>query len=77
MHELSDVAGLAPYAARLLACRGEALSQILEHEHGPDCDLIIMSRQGEVPLLEQVFLGSVTKQVLARSRADVLVCTGE
>ena len=77
MHELSDGAGLSPHSARLLACHGEALHQILEQERERKCDLIIMGRHGEAPLLEQVFLGSVTKQVLAQSRADVLVATGE
>lgn len=77
MHELSAAAGLAPHAARLLVRHGEALPQILEQERERKCDLIVMGRHGEAPLLEQVFLGSVTKQVLAQSRADVLVAAGE
>lgn len=74
---VSDAAGLARHSARLLALRGEALPQNPEQERVRKCDLIIMGRRGEVPLLEQVFLGSVTKQVLAQSRADVLVAKGE
>lgn len=77
MLELSDAAGLAQHSARLLALHGAALPQILEQEQECKCDLIVMGRRGEVPLLEQVFLGSVTKQVLAQSHADVLVTMGE
>lgn len=73
LHEVSDAAGLAPHAVRLLACHGTPLDQILEQEHTRHCDLIVMGRQGEAPLLERLLMGSVTKQVLAMSRADVLV----
>lgn len=73
LHGLSDAAGLAPHAARLLACHGTPLDQILEQERIRHCDLIVMGRQGEAPLLERLLVGSVTKQVLAMSRADVLV----
>lgn len=73
LHELSDAAGLAPHAARLVACHGKPLHQILEQEEDRHCDLIVMGRHGEAPLLERIFLGSVTKQVLSLSRSDVLV----
>lgn len=73
LRELTDTAGLAPHAVRLLACHGEILHQILEQAETRHCDLIVMGRHGEAPLLERVFLGSVTKEVLALSRADVLV----
>jgi nucleotide-binding universal stress UspA family protein len=73
LHELTDAAGLAPHAVRLLACHGEVLHQILEQEEIRHCDLIAMGRHGEAPLLERVFLGSVTKEVLALSQVDVLV----
>lgn len=77
MHELSDAAGMARHSARLLAQHGEALHQILEQSQERQCDLIVIGQHGEAPLLEQVFLGSVTKQVLAQSRSDVLVATRE
>lgn len=73
LHELSDAAGLAPRAARLLARHGTPLHQILEQEENRHCDLIVMGRHGDAPLLERLFLGSVTKQVLTMSRADFLV----
>ncbi|GAB3554661.1 universal stress protein [Arthrobacter tumbae] len=76
LYELSEAAGLAPRAVRLLACHGTALEQILEQERTRYCDLIVMGHHGEAPLLERVFLGSVTKQVLALSEADVLVVPG-
>ena len=72
LRELTDAAGLAPHAVRLLACHGEVLHQILEQEETRHCDLIVMGGQGEPPLLERVFLGSVTKEVLVLSRVDVL-----
>jgi len=77
LHELSDAAGLAPHAARLLACHGTALHQILEQEKNRHCDLVGMGRHGEAPLLERIFLGSVTKQVLSLSRSDVLVTSAQ
>lgn len=77
LHELSDAAGLARHAARLLACHGTPLHQILEQEKNRNCDLIVVGRHGEAPLLERLFLGSVTKQVLTMSRADVLVSPAE
>lgn len=77
LHELSKAAGLAPYAARLLACHGTPLHQILKQEENRHCDLIVMGRHGEAPLLERLFLGSVTKQVLTMSRADVLVTSAQ
>jgi nucleotide-binding universal stress UspA family protein len=73
LHELSDAAGLAPHTARLLPCHGTALHQILEEEKTRHCDLIVIGRHGEADLLERLFLGSVTKQVLTMSRADILV----
>lgn len=76
LHQLSDEAGLAPHDARLLACHGSPLQQILEQKEKRHCDLIVMGRHGEASLLERLFLGSVTKQVLSMSRADVLVSGG-
>jgi nucleotide-binding universal stress UspA family protein len=55
-----------------LVCHGEVLHLILEQEETRHCDLIVMGRHGEAPLLERVFLGSVTKEVLALSQANVL-----
>ena len=42
LHELTDTAGLAPHAVRLLAFHGEVLHQILEQEETRHCDLIAM-----------------------------------
>jgi nucleotide-binding universal stress UspA family protein len=73
LHDLTDTAGPAPHAVRLLVCHGEVLHQILEQEETRHCDLIVIGRDGEAPLMKRVFLGSVTKEVLALSRVDVLV----
>lgn len=72
LRTLSQAAGLAPHAVRLLPCHGTA-RQILDQEARRCCDLIVMGHHGEEPLLERVFLGSVTQDVLSLSRADVLV----
>jgi len=37
-----------------------------------DCDLIVLGKHGE-SMVEELLLGSVTKQVLAESQGDVLV----
>ncbi|GAA1108303.1 universal stress protein [Arthrobacter flavus] len=73
MRKLLDTARVAGQVSELVVVHGEALPQILELEKTRRCDLIIIGRRGTVPLLEQVFLGSVAKQVLALSRADVLI----
>ncbi len=46
---------------------------ILEQEQEQDCDLIVVGKHGS-GMLEELLLGRVTKQVLALSSADVLVC---
>ncbi len=74
---LTMAAGLPEHAARLVALRGPVLQRILELEKERTCDLIVMGRHGETTPLERVFLASVTKQVLAQSRADVLISAGE
>jgi nucleotide-binding universal stress UspA family protein len=51
---------------------GEPAAQILEHEVAHQCDLIVVGRH-HPSIAERMLLGSVTKQVLAGSQADVLV----
>jgi nucleotide-binding universal stress UspA family protein len=45
---------------------------VLEQEQEDDCDLIVIGKLGK-SRLEDYFLGSVTRRVLADSQADVLV----
>ncbi|HEY0720477.1 MAG TPA: universal stress protein [Gammaproteobacteria bacterium] len=72
MHQLADVAGLAPESFTLLAQRGEPWLNILEQEQEFDIDLIVLGKHG-TGRIEELLLGSVTKHVLAQSRCDVLI----
>jgi len=51
---------------------GNAVQCILEFEQELDCDLIAIGKQGESKF-EELLIGSVTKHVLSRSQADVLI----
>jgi len=51
---------------------GDANRRILTEEETRDCDLIVMGKHG-TNFAEELLLGSVTMQVLAESRSDVLV----
>ena len=73
MNELVARAGLDENRVRRIVVHGEATTQILEQEQEQDCDLIVIGKRGH-GLLGEMLLGSVTKHVLARSSADVLVC---
>jgi len=73
MNELVARAGLDENRVRRIVVHGEATMQILEQEQEQDCDLIVIGKRGH-GLLGEMLLGSVTKHVLARSTADVLVC---
>lgn len=72
MGELLAAAGLGPQSARRLVLHGDPWRNIVEQEQKQDCDLIVMGRCGE-GMLEDFFLGSVTKRVLTDCRGDVLV----
>ena len=73
MNELVGRAGVDENRVRRIVVHGEATTQILEQEQEQDCDLIVIGKRGH-GLLGEMLLGSVTKHVLARSAADVLVC---
>jgi nucleotide-binding universal stress UspA family protein len=69
---LCEEAALSPQESRQIVVHGDPALRIIEQEQEQDCDLIVMGKHGE-SLLEQLLLGSVTRQVLARSQGDVLV----
>lgn len=60
----------AAHFTRVLA-HGPASLRILEHEQTTDADLIVMGKRG-LSMIEEMLLGSVTQQVLARASSDVL-----
>lgn len=72
LHALRDEAGLASYCSSVVVLHGNPTLRIIEQEQELDCDLIVMGKHGQ-NLLEELLLGSVTKQVLAESQGDVLV----
>jgi len=61
---------------RALILHGGAVARILEQEQEDDCDLIVVGARRE-SRIEDFFLGSVTRRVLAESQADVLVVPAE
>lgn len=72
LHALCDEAGLPPAVARPLVMHGNPVLRVLEQEQEQDADLIVVGKHGE-SALESLFLGSVTRELLARSQGDVLV----
>lgn len=72
LQTLRDEAGLSPQLTRLSVLHGEPSLRIIEQEQEQDCDLIVMGRYGE-RVIEELLLGSVTRQVLTWSQCDVLV----
>lgn len=74
MVELIVSAGLSLQSVDPMVLNGDPASRILEYEQELNCDLIVMGKQGN-SLVEEFFLGSETKHVLAESQCDVLVST--
>lgn len=75
MTKLCADAGLDKRQVRLLAIHGVPSLRIVAREAQQNVDLIVMGKQDE-SVLESLFLGSVTRRVVARSRCDVLICPG-
>lgn len=72
LNTLVATAGLDDASVRRVVLHGEPSSLILEQEQEQDCDLIVMGKHGQ-SMLEDMLLGSVTRHVLTRAAADVLV----
>jgi len=72
LQTLCQDAGLSAASSRQVVIQGDPATRVLEQEVEQDCDLIVMGKHGE-NALENLLLGSVTKQVLVESQADVLV----
>lgn len=68
---VDDLALPKDHVHRLLV-QGQASSAIVEQAASHDCDLIAMGKQG-LRMIEELVLGSVTRQVLAHAPCDVLV----
>lgn len=72
LREIRGEAGSSYANVALEAVRGHAAVAILDAEVEQDCDLIVMARHEASPV-ERFLLGSMTRRILLRSRADVLV----
>lgn len=70
LHQLARAAGLPDL--QTLVIGGDPSADIVQQENELDCDLIVLGKHG-FHITEEWLLGSVTKKVLARSQADVLV----
>lgn len=60
-------------AVRYVLVHGQAVASIVEQARLLKCDLIAMGKQG-LRMVEDLLLGSVTRQVLEQAQCDVLVC---
>lgn len=72
LNDLVAAAGLEDAGVRRIVLHADPTTLILEQEQEQDCDLIVIGKHGQ-SMLEDMLLGSVTKHVLARASADVLV----
>ena len=70
--ELCHAAQLPSQQTRLLVSHGHPSSQIVRQQRSGHCDLIAIGKQGEYAL-ENLLIGSVTRQVVAKSQCDVLI----
>ena len=73
MTSLCVAAGMDAQRVRLLAIHGIPSLRIVAREAQQNVDLITMGKQSE-SVLESLFVGSVTRRVISRSRCDVLIC---
>lgn len=72
LHALAQDAGLAQSQYTVRVEYGDATREILACGERDACDLLVMGKHG-THVTEELLLGSVTKRVLERSSADVLV----
>ena len=70
--ELCEAACLPPQQVRLLISDGQPAQQIVSQQQRRRCDLIVIGKQGD-NALENLLIGSVTRQVIAKAECDVLI----
>ncbi|MGL1834595.1 universal stress protein [Rhodocyclaceae bacterium SMB388] len=69
---LAEAAGVPKENVHRVLVHGQPASAIVEQAASHDCDLITMGKQG-LRMVEELVLGSVTRQVLEHAHCDVLV----
>lgn len=72
LQEFVSSIGVPDTTTRPLLVQGQAASAIVEQAKKLDCDLIAIGKQG-LRMIEELVLGSVTRQVLEQAPCDVLV----
>lgn len=73
LRELIDDAGLDLARVRMSTPSGaDAWMLIVQEEQEHDCDLVVIGRQGR-HAVDEFFLGSTTRMVIAEGSADVLI----
>lgn len=72
LNELAASAGLAAHEVLAVTRHGDATTRITEQAQAFGADLIVVGKHAD-GVLERLFLGSVTKRVLADTQVDVLV----
>lgn len=72
LDELVAQVDLPASSVHKLLVHGQPASAIVEQAASHDCDLIAMGKQG-LRMIEELVLGSVTRQVLEQAPCDVLV----
>jgi len=72
LHAMRSDAGVETSRCQLVLVHGNPAMRTLQYEAEVDADLIVMGKHGET-LIEELLLGSVTKQVLAECQSDLLV----
>lgn len=74
LHALAHEAGLSPSQWEHCVVEGDVSRRIVEQAQSRDCDLVVLAPHVR-SAAEDLLLGSVTRHVLAKGHADVLVST--
>lgn len=72
LEALCMTAKITSQEVRLTVIHGSPLPNILEQAKTLGCDLIVMGKHGK-NMLDELLLGSITRQVMAESLCDILV----
>ena len=72
LQKAADEAGIFATGCNFIVVRGNATHHILEQEEEQGADLIVLGKHG-LGMVEELLLGSCTKQIATQSLCDVLV----
>ena len=72
LHKVAEEEGISTIGCNFILVRGNATHHILEQEEEQGADLIVLDKHG-LGMVEELLLGSCTKQIATQSLCDVLV----